>query len=142
MNQFDLAMTPLTALARQAPDAPGLAEVTGLAGATDPPAALRASGRATRSRAPAGSRGEPAPRQAPAGGGAAYDEVVAAYPDEAAVHYAYGVFLVRDHPDQGLAELRRSAQLRPDDVLAHLKIAFELLLRGDAAGARELRQGL
>lgn len=136
-GQFDLAITPLTALARQAPDAPGLAEVTGLALLriallpSELPEArrdlVRRLGRAGSLHL--GQRRQEAER--------AYEEVVAAYPDEAAVHYAYGVFLVHDNNDKGLAELRRAAQLRPDDELAHLKIAFELLLRGDAAAARE-----
>jgi tetratricopeptide (TPR) repeat protein len=136
-SQFELAITPLTALARQAPHAPGLAEVTGLAvlriallPAELPEARrelVRRLGRAVSLHF--GQHRQEAEQ--------AYEEVVAAYPNEAGVHYAYGVFLVRNNNDKGLAELRRAAQLRPDDELAHVKIAIELLLRGDAAGARE-----
>ena len=57
------------------------------------------------------------------------------------VHYAYGVFLLRSGDEKGLAELRRAVELKPDDVLAHLEIAFELLARGDAAGARRRLEG-
>lgn len=136
-GQFELAIRPLTLLSRLALDAPGLVEATGLALLrlellpSEIPEARRDL---VRKLGRAGSlhlarRGEEARR--------AYAEAVAAYPDEAGVHYAYGVFLLRSGDEKGLAELRRAVELRPRDVLAHLEIAFELLVRGDAAGARD-----
>lgn len=44
--------------------------------------------------------------------------------------------LLTTEPDKGLAELRRETEVQPDAVFAHLEIAFELLRRGDHAGAR------
>ncbi len=136
-GQFELAMTPLTVLARLSPDAPGLVEGAGLALlrlALLPSEIPEARRDVVRRLGRAGSlhlalRGDEAAR--------AYEEVVAAYPDEPGVHYAYGVFLLRSGNDKGLAELRRAVELKPDDVLVHLEIAFELLLRGDAAAAKE-----
>jgi tetratricopeptide (TPR) repeat protein len=136
-GQFELSIRPLTVLSRLALDAPGLVEATGLAllrlnllPAEIPEARRELVRRLGR----AGSlhlarKGEEA--------GRAYADVAAAYPDEPGVHYAYGVFLLRSGNEQGLAELRRAVELRPEDVLAHLDIAFELLERGDATGAKE-----
>jgi predicted Zn-dependent protease len=66
-----------------------------------------------------------------------YEELVAAYPDEPRVRHAYGVFLLRSGNDKGLAELRRAVELGPEDVMTRLEIAFELLLHGDYAAAKE-----
>ncbi len=136
-GQFELAIQPLTLLARLAPDAPGLVEATGLALLRLPllPSAVPPERRdLVQKLGRAGSlhlgrRGEEAAK--------AYEEVVAAYPDEARVRYAYGVFLLRSGDDKGLAELRRAVELQPDDVMARLELAFELLLHGDNAEAKE-----
>lgn len=68
--------------------------------------------------------------------GKAYAELVAAHPREPWVHYAYGVFLLRTDSEKALAELRRELEVQPDNVMAHLEIAFELILRGDHGAAR------
>jgi tetratricopeptide (TPR) repeat protein len=135
-GQFELAMGPLTQLAQLSPSPPGLVETTGLAllrldmlpselpeGRRD---LVQKLGRA--GVAHLGQRGDDAARF--------YAEVVSAYPDAPGVHYAYGVFLLRSGNEKGLTELRRAAELRPDDAMAHLQIAFELLVRGDFAEAR------
>jgi tetratricopeptide (TPR) repeat protein len=136
-GQFELAIGPLTQLAQLSPIPPGLVDTTGLAllrldvlpsevseGRRD---LVQKLGRA--GVAHLGQRGDEAARL--------YAEVVSAYPDVPGVHYAYGVFLLRSGNERGLSELRRAAQLRPDDAMAPLQIAFELLVRGDFAGARD-----
>jgi tetratricopeptide (TPR) repeat protein len=136
-GQFELAVQPLTLLSRLSPDAPGLVEATGLALLRLPllPSEVPPERRdLVQKLGRAGSyhlarRGVEAAK--------AYEEVVAAYPGEPGVRYAYGVFLLRNGSEKGLAELRRAVELRPDDVMARLEIAFELLLRGDHAGAKE-----
>jgi tetratricopeptide (TPR) repeat protein len=136
-GRFERVMAPLTLLSRLAPDAPGLVEATGLALLRLPllPSEVPAERRELVMRlGRAGSlhlarRGDEAAK--------AYEELVAAYPGEPGVHYAYGVFLLRSGNDRGLAELRKAAELDPADVMARLEIAFELLLRDDHAGARE-----
>jgi Flp pilus assembly protein TadD len=62
---------------------------------------------------------------------------VARYPEEPRVRYAYGVFLLERSEDRGFAELRRAVELDPDDVMTRLELAFELLLHGDNAEAKE-----
>lgn len=62
-----------------------------------------------------------------------YKDLVVAYPNEPGVHYAYGVFLLRDSPDAALAEFRRELELSPQHVAARLQIAFEYIKRGQHA---------
>jgi tetratricopeptide (TPR) repeat protein len=136
-GQFERAVQPLALLSRLAPDAPGLVEATGLAllrlallPSEIPPERrdlVQKLGRAGSHHL--GRRGEEAAKL--------YEELVAAYPEEPRVRYAYGVFLLRSGNDKGLAELRRAVELRPDDVMTRLEIAFELLLHGDYAEAKE-----
>lgn len=66
----------------------------------------------------------------------ALDELVARYPSTPHVHYARGVFFLTSDGDRALAEFRRELAVSPSHVPARLQIAFELLKRGDAAGAR------
>jgi predicted Zn-dependent protease len=68
--------------------------------------------------------------------GKAYAELVAAYPAEPWVHYARGVFLLRSDSEAALVELRREIEVTPDNVMAQLEIAFELIVRGEYAEAR------
>ena len=136
-GQFELAIQPLTLLARLAPDVPGLVEATGLALLRLPylPSEVPAERRElVRKLGRAGSlhlarRGDEAAKL--------YEELVAAHPDEPRVRYAYGVFLLRSGNDNGLAELRRAVELDPDDVMSRLELAFELLLHGDNTEAKE-----
>jgi tetratricopeptide (TPR) repeat protein len=136
-GQFELAIGPLTQLAQLSPGPPGLVETTGLAllrldmlPAEVPEGRRELVQKLGRAGvAHLGQRGEEA--------GRLYAEVVAEYPDTPGVHYAYGVFLLRSGSDKGLSELRRAAELRPDDAMAHLQIAFELLARGAFPEARE-----
>jgi Flp pilus assembly protein TadD len=136
-GQFELAIGPLTRLAQLSPTPPDLTLTTGLALLRLPelPSEVLESRRDLAQKlgragvAHFAQRGEEAARL--------YAEVASEYPDVPGVHYAYGVFLLRSGSDKGLAELRRAATLRPDDAMSHLQIAFELLSRGDAAGARE-----
>ncbi len=137
IGRFELAIEPLTLLSRLSPDEPGLVEATGLALLRLPylPSEVPADrrdlvqklGRAGSHQL--GRRGDEAAKL--------YGELVAAYPDEPRVRYAYGVFLLRSGNDEGVAELRRAIELDPDDVMARLELAFELLLRGDNAEAKE-----
>lgn len=136
-GQFEMAIGPLTQLAQLSPIPPGLVDTTGLAllrldllpsevpeGRRD---LVQKLGRA--GVAHLGRRGDEAARL--------YAEVASAYPDVPGVRYAYGVFLLSSDSEKGLAELRRAAQLRPDDAMVPLQIAFELLVSGEFAEARD-----
>ena len=66
----------------------------------------------------------------------AFEELVSRYPNAPNVHYAYGVFLVRDQPEAGLEEFRRELRTSPSHFHAMLQIAYELLKEGKYDEAR------
>jgi len=59
-----------------------------------------------------------------------YQELVGRYPQEPNVHYAFGVFLLKDHSEEALREFRREIELFPNHVAARLQIALEYIKRG------------
>jgi predicted Zn-dependent protease len=61
-----------------------------------------------------------------------YRSLINDYPGAAGVHYAYGIFLMRDAPDTALDEFRQELQLSPNHVPTLLQLAFEYLKRGEA----------
>ncbi len=61
----------------------------------------------------------------------AFEELVAAYPNESNVHYVYGLSLLQADSDGALREFRRELELTPAHVPARLQIAFEYLKRGE-----------
>ena len=66
-----------------------------------------------------------------------FDELIAKYPRRRGVHLAYAFVLSRASATEALAQLRREAELFPDNAEAHLEIAFETLERGDPREALE-----
>ncbi len=60
-----------------------------------------------------------------------FSELLAAFPNEPNVHYAHGIFLMRDAPDEGLKAFEKELQLSPRHVFAMLQIAFEYIKRKD-----------
>lgn len=135
-GQFELATRPLTLLARNEAESTGLMDAIGLMLLRMPlfPAdvpdderdLVRRAGRAGYLHL--ARRGEEA--------GKAFADLVAAFPTQPWVHYAYGVSLLASDVPKGLAELRRETELQPEAVYAHLEIAFELLRQGDNEGAK------
>jgi tetratricopeptide (TPR) repeat protein len=135
-GQFELALQPLTLLARGGPESADLVEAIGLMmlrmpvfAADVPPArrdVVRRAGQAGYLHL--ARRGEEAEK--------AFADLVAKFPREPWLHYAYGVALLTSKPDDGLALLRRETELQPNAVYPHLEIAFELLRRSDHEGAR------
>lgn len=135
-GKFERAVAPFTVLARTSPEAPWLLDAIGLmllrtsALPSETPESrrelVRATGRAGYLHL--ALRGEDAQK--------AYAALVAAYPKEPWVHYAHGVFLLRSDSETALAELRQELEVAPDNVMAHLEIAFELITRGEYAQAR------
>jgi tetratricopeptide (TPR) repeat protein len=134
--QFERAVAPLTVLARTSPEAPWLVDGIGLMllRTAALPSEVAASKRElVRAAGHAGYlhlalRAEDAAK--------AYAALVAGHPKEPWVHYAYGVFQLRSDSEAALGELRRELELQPDNVMANLEIAFELILRGEYAQAR------
>jgi tetratricopeptide (TPR) repeat protein len=140
-EQFERAVEPLTLLARVAPETrPGLVPTIGALLLRKPllPSEVPVEERelvAAAGRAgylDLALRGEEA---APA-----FQALAQAFPEEPWVHYAQGVFLLRSGNAGGLAALRRELEVKPDNVMACLEIAFELILRGEYEEARPLAE--
>jgi tetratricopeptide (TPR) repeat protein len=135
-GQFERAVEVYTHLARTSPESPDLLDEIGLLILRearlpseipeDRRALVREAGRAGYLHL--SLRGQEAAR--------AYAALVEAHPEEPWVHYAYGVFLLRTDSEKALAELRREVEVQPGNVMAHLEIAFERLVRGEYAQAR------
>ncbi len=60
-----------------------------------------------------------------------YQELLAAFPLAPNVHYAYGVFLLRDSPDEAVTEFKKELEISPQHIFARLQIAFEAIKRND-----------
>jgi tetratricopeptide (TPR) repeat protein len=134
-GQFELAVEPLTMLARSEAESASLGDAIGLlllrraVLPTDIPAGSRdvvaAAGRAGYSWF--GRAGAEADER--------FRALVDRYPDAPNVHYAYGAFLLQSDSDKALVEFRREIAVNPQSPYPHLEIAFELLRRGDARAA-------
>jgi len=61
----------------------------------------------------------------------AYEELKERYPNALGVHYACGVYLLREYPDEAMADFRRELSISPGHVQARLQIALEHLRRNE-----------
>jgi tetratricopeptide (TPR) repeat protein len=64
-----------------------------------------------------------------------FEELVGRYPRTPNVHYLYGVYLLRDRPDQALDEFNEELRVSPNHARAMLQIAQEALRRGELEAA-------
>ena len=68
-----------------------------------------------------------------AGAQNAFELLAARYPDTPNVHYAYGVFLLAEQPEQAIELFQRELKVSPQNVCAKLQIAFAYIRRGEYA---------
>ena len=64
-----------------------------------------------------------------------FEALVARYPRTPNVHYLYGVFLLRDRPDEALDAFNEELRVSPNHARAMIQIAQEVLKRGDLEAA-------
>jgi tetratricopeptide (TPR) repeat protein len=134
-GQFELAVRPLTFLARSEPESESLVEAAGLMLLRTPklPADITAGERDLVTRAGRAAyahlsrNGEEAQRR--------FVDLLERYPRTPNVHYAHGIALLARDSDAALAEFRKEIEVQPGSVFARLDLAFELLRRGDFADA-------
>ena len=69
-----------------------------------------------------------------------YQELVARYPNEPNVHYAFGVFLLVGEKDAALEEFRREVEISPSHLPARLQIAFLYISRAEFSSAHPFAQ--
>ena len=65
----------------------------------------------------------------------AFEMLTFRYPETPNVHYAYGVFLLQEKPDQALEEFKRELEIQPQHPASLMQTAFEYLKRGEAQNA-------
>ena len=70
-----------------------------------------------------------------AAAGKAFEALASRYPETQNVHYANGVFLLQEQPDQAIAEFKREIELQPSHPWSLMQIAFEYLKRGEGQSA-------
>src|SRR5438105_7093616 len=56
-----------------------------------------------------------------------FKQLLALYPSEPAVHYMYGVFLLKENPPRAVDEFRREIEVSPTHVAARIQLALEFL---------------
>ncbi len=64
--------------------------------------------------------------------GTSFTALVTRYPETPNVHYANGVYLLAEQPDQAIDEFKKELELQPAHPQSLMQIAFEYLNRGDA----------
>jgi tetratricopeptide (TPR) repeat protein len=139
-EQFEESMEHLSQLAREGNESVSIAEALGLSILRMPflpsemPPQKREmvlmAGRATIHWANA--------RRAPARAG--YEELVLRYPEAPNVHYAFGLFLLKEDADAALDQFSRELRISPLHVPAMLQIALEKDLRAEREEAVVLAQ--
>ncbi len=136
-EQYELAFEVLRDFAGQNKDTQGVIEAFGLSILRMPllPSELSADRREMVLMAGRAGFNQAKGRATPAGR-LAFEELVSRCPNVPNVHYAYGVFLVRDQPEAGLEEFRRELRISPSHHYAMLQIAYELLKEGKYEDAK------
>jgi tetratricopeptide (TPR) repeat protein len=139
-ERFELSLEKLAELARQGYESPSLTEALGLAAlrlpylpSEIPPEKremLLMAGRAVNhwasSRRTAAQRG--------------FEELLLRYPEERNIHYAFGVFLLKEDQDAALEQFERELRLSPFHVETMLQIAIEKNLRAENEAALSLAE--
>lgn len=60
-----------------------------------------------------------------------FRELESKYPDQPGVHFLMGAYLLREHPDHGIEELKREIEISPSHVPARIRLAEEYIRRQD-----------
>jgi len=68
----------------------------------------------------------------------AFNRLIAEYPNEPGVHFLYGAYVARQHPDAAVPEFERELQISPFHVLARVRLAEQLIARREFDRALEL----
>jgi tetratricopeptide (TPR) repeat protein len=134
-GQFELAVRPLTSLARSEPESETLIEAAGLMLLRRPklPADITTDERDVVMRAGRAAYAHLARNGAEAR--RRFADLLERYPRTPNVHYAHAISLLTSDSDAALAEFRKEIDVQPESVFARLDLAFELIRRGDFADA-------
>ena len=70
----------------------------------------------------------------------AFKRLLAAYPNEPGVHFLYGAFLARQHPDDAVPQFERELEISPSHFVARVRLAEQLIARGEFDRALQLAE--
>lgn len=131
-ERYEAAFEILRDFSLQEKDSPGVIEAFGLSVLRLPYLPSEAPAEKREMILMAGRAGfQMAKGRRSAVGRMAFEELVARYPTEPNVHYAYGTFLLPEEPDTALEEFRRELRTSPNHYHAMLQIAYEMNKRGN-----------
>lgn len=68
----------------------------------------------------------------------AFEQLLTDYPNEPGVHFLYGAYLAREHPDDAAAQFERELEISPFHVLARVRLAEQMIARREFDRALEL----
>lgn len=131
-EQFEDAFQTLLPFTREGNESPSIIEAVGLAVLRLPYLPHEMPPDKRELVVKAGRAGYDAGARRTADARREFEDLVARYPQEPNVHYAFGSFLLAEEPDAALREFQREIEISPNHVPARLQMAFEYLKRGDA----------
>ena len=135
IEQYEQALETLGEFAAEGDDNPRVIEAMGLATLRMPFLPVEAPPDRREMVLMAGRASYMMATRNTAGSEKAFEALVARYPEMPNVHYAFGVFLLQEQPDRGLAEFKRELELQPAHPASLMQLAFEYLKRSDGSSA-------
>jgi tetratricopeptide (TPR) repeat protein len=136
-GRFELAVEPLTTLARAQPESPSLVAACGLVLLreaylpSDIPADKREVVEAAGRAAYSAMGGKPDARER-------FEDALRRFPRTPGLHYGYGAYLREqgaDRSEAAIEEFEKEIEVDPNAVYPRLEIAFELMKQGEHAAA-------
>jgi tetratricopeptide (TPR) repeat protein len=130
-EQFEIAFDVLTEFLRAGNDSPKVVQAFGLAILRMPYLESEIPSDQRDLILTAGEAGIGMATRRPERAQAAFDQLMARYPNAPNVHYAYGVFLLNQDSDAALREFKRELEISPQHQPSMVQMAFEYIKRDD-----------
>jgi tetratricopeptide (TPR) repeat protein len=130
-EQFEIAFDVLSEFLRAGNDSPKVVQAFGLAILRMPYLDTEIPSAQRELVAMAGQAAIGMAARRPETAQAAFDQLMARYPNAPNVHYAYGVFLLNQDADAALAQFKRELEITPQHQPSMVQMAFEYLKRDD-----------
>ncbi len=135
-EQFEQALQMLQNFGQEGGDSPRIIEALGMAALRMPMLPSELPGVKRQMVLLAGRASYYASMRLSASAQKAFEELVTLYSDTPNVHYAYGVFLTSERPDEAIEQFKTELKLSTRHPWARMQIASEYIRRGDFESAR------
>jgi tetratricopeptide (TPR) repeat protein len=136
LEEFEQGLQILNEFAQQGNDSPSIVEAMGLAALRLPMLPSELPGARRPQVMLAGRASYFVAARLNNAAEKAFEELVNRYPDTPHVHYAYGVFLTSEKPDDALVQFQQELKVSPRHPWAKMQLAYEHIRRGDFESAR------